>query len=152
MATVFGRETETELFSPRNGFIMSSFIEELFDLHQVAFVSADEKAAREDGMIMRWRLVVIDENILNDDVYEKGCFIRDINNTELAFKSAARPASRFLYYHYVVSILRARKFKRKGENMLRALAADAGYDIDEAMETFDQNIVPQGDIQDLDDV
>ncbi|KAF8249172.1 hypothetical protein K440DRAFT_641527 [Wilcoxina mikolae CBS 423.85] len=72
----------------------------------------------------------------------------DIDGTELVFQTSHRPKARYLYFHYVVALLRTRRHKRKGwlqqqtqreiawatpgrylrETMLRTLIAAVGHD------------------------
>lgn len=163
---LFGNDALGELFHTRNGLLLSTGVEKRFDKHQLVIVPANGTKLQEDGTIDRWVLKIVEDSI-------KGIFVADINGTfadlhdrELVFRTSARPAARYLYFHYLVAMLRAKKHGRKlyqktetngmqsiesdrpdpwgtfgpylKERMVRALIAETGHDVfkDRELEKF----------------
>jgi hypothetical protein len=123
MERVFGAETHEELFSPSNGLVLRDYIEKKFAQHLVVFTpilddnrhQSLEKADR--GSIERWQIRIVDDDTkikriptMDSRVLTFG----DIDGTELVFQTSHRPKARYLYFRYVVALLRARRHKRKG--------------------------------------
>lgn len=123
---------------------------------QLAIVPARGARLQSDGTIDRWQVKIIDEAIKEILVFEIHGTFADLHNRELVFRTTACPAARYLYFHYLVAVLRARKHGRKlhrpykpdnsedmqniepptpwatpgpyiRERMLRALIAEAGH-------------------------
>ena len=116
MDTIFGPDSSHELFSARNGLLLHTSIEEKFDRHLLVIVPDAPIPA--DGPILRWRLRILDQTVLDQTVPLKlgakgpgpsPIIYRDLDGELLEFRSATRPAARYLYFHYVVALLRARR-------------------------------------------
>ena len=115
MRMLFGEDSVGELFHPRNGLILTSAVEKRFDRHQLVIVPADGAKLQKDGTIDRWVLKVMDVSIkdqlistLNDS--ER---VSDLHERKLIWKTSARPTARYLYFHYLIAALRAKKHGRK---------------------------------------
>ncbi|KAI9656989.1 MAG: hypothetical protein M1829_000362 [Trizodia sp. TS-e1964] len=157
MSLVFGKESAQELFSSRNGIIISKTIESKFDKHLVVIVPAPDQTTEQP--ITRWIFRVVDKSILRRWVVINQLTFEDIDGKELEFLSDARPAARYLYFHYVIALLRARKYNRGSgwlleeaarkqyvwatpgkyirENMLKLLASAVEHDlVPEVIATF----------------
>jgi hypothetical protein len=74
----------------------------------------------------RWKAVVTDPNARNKGLFaadeESRRFLRergrvatlsDVNGRELKFRTGFRPAARFVYFHFVTSLLRLRAYDRR---------------------------------------
>jgi len=69
------------------------------------------------GSIERWKIRIVDDDTkikriptMDSRVLTFG----DIDGTELVFQTSHCPKARYLYFRYVVALLRARRHKRKG--------------------------------------
>jgi len=159
MSMIFGEESPNEMFAPCNGLIMGAGIEPKFDKHLIVLVPGSD--VPREGIIRRWRTRLVDKTQKDRSIPEAGCKLGDLDGRELEFKSDARPAARYLYYHYVIALLRARRHKRKGwltniagkeimwatpgkylrESMLKTLARHAGHDVYEESVVFDEHVI-----------
>jgi HNH endonuclease len=130
MNSVFGIMEEPELFSPRNGMIVSQLVEKKFDKGFMAIVPRlpDNPTQSE---IAEWNLSEPKEykvRILDPESPEAGEVIRpdprltwkDLDGTPVEFKSAFRPRARYLYFHYCIQILRrAWRAERKAAEQMK---------------------------------
>ncbi|KAF8244531.1 hypothetical protein K440DRAFT_636069 [Wilcoxina mikolae CBS 423.85] len=103
-----------------------------------------------NGDIDRWVLKIMDEGIRAVPVTDLNCSFGDLDGRELVFKTDARPAARYLYFHFLLATIHARKHKRKvlanfqpevppvpwatpeeymRERMVKALVAEAGHGV-----------------------
>ncbi|KAI9769910.1 MAG: hypothetical protein M1839_003311 [Geoglossum umbratile] len=108
VGTIFGADGIRDSVSPRSGLIMSSSLERRFERHLITLVPAS-KELMPDGSIKRWKIVVTDRDVEKWRFDELWCSMGDLNGVELEFKSDCRPKTQFLYFHYVIALLRARK-------------------------------------------
>ncbi|KAF7719778.1 HNHc domain-containing protein [Penicillium ucsense] len=113
---IFGRRAGKDIFGPSNGLLMHESIEEYFDKGKLVIVPDVDDLSGKLG-IMRWlfskprnfKMQVLDrsEAFLIRQVHPnhplKYC---DLDNRVLSFRTDFRPAARYLYYHYCVSILK----------------------------------------------
>ena len=167
MDTIFGPDSAHELFSARNGLLLHTSIEENFDRHLLVIVPDAPIPA--DGPILRWRLRVLDQTVLDQTVPRKlgakdpgpsPITYRDLDGKLLEFRSATRPAARYLYFHYVVALLRARRHNRCGQlqrqttkfawatpgrymlrSMMLALAESVGDEVDPESRIFRPHVI-----------
>ncbi|MCJ1336131.1 hypothetical protein MMC09_001407 [Bachmanniomyces sp. S44760] len=58
----------------------------------------------------RLRFIVLKKDLLEHPIDEGNSTFAQLHGTELEFKNDNRPALHYLYIHYVISILRARKW------------------------------------------
>lgn len=97
------------IWSPKNGLSLATCIEEPFDKGQLVIVPKEVAAIDE---LQKLRLLVLDSELMNVRVPEVPTrTYSDYHGKELEFKSEGRPALRYLYWHYVTSILRMIQYK-----------------------------------------
>ncbi|KAJ5382383.1 hypothetical protein N7517_000294 [Penicillium concentricum] len=132
MDAIFGKAQKgPELFSPRNGLLISAAIEEFFDCGKFAIVPDLSDGAKLPELL-RWmyhrgpreyKIKILDRTWDKlDQTISVGTNLkfRDLENRRLQFRSNARPAGRYLYFNYCIQVLRsawqrAGKAKTKGE-------------------------------------
>ena len=169
METIFGPDSAHELYSARNGLLLHGSVEDKFDRHLLIIVPDTPIPA--NGPIIRWRLRVLDQTILDQEVKWTGDLsarsnhspitYRELDGELLQFRSKrTRPAARYLYFHYVVALLQARRHRRQGwlqqqtaelawatpgrymlRSMMPALAESAGHSVDSDTRVFEQHII-----------
>jgi hypothetical protein len=109
MAMLFGDSSIAELFSTHNGLLLADFIEDRFYKHQVVVVPAEEAKLHDNGIIDHWDLRVVDDSVRGAAVTDLQCKLRDLDGRELCFKTNAQAAAWYLYFHYRLATLRAKK-------------------------------------------
>lgn len=116
LTQTFVEESAHEIFSQRNGLILARQIEDKIGKHQAVLIPATPVPS--GSPIMNWEFKVIDEACVGELTF------RDLDGRELVFRSDARPRARYLYFHYVLSLLRARRHNRKGwaKTMMKEVA------------------------------
>ena len=62
--------------------------------------------------ILRWRIQLTNTAAVNSPI--GGETLKDLDGKEVVFINDARPASRFLYYHFVMTLLRNKKHRQPG--------------------------------------
>lgn len=114
MDAIFGQIRPTELFSSRNGLILSAAIEKHFDAGVLVIVP-DLPEKPTTGMLSHWTNQEVREykTRIIDSEWEKldanlpgGLRWRDLDNRKLHFRGETRPAARYLYFHYCLQVLR----------------------------------------------
>ena len=105
MNQIFGLEANEDLYGVRNGLIISPTIEAKFDKFQVVIVPAKPRTAA--NPVDDWVLRIVDHQIDDYKVHDIGKTFKELDGRPLVFLSNARPATRYLYFHYVVSMLLA---------------------------------------------
>ena len=165
MDAVFGVMKNPELFSPLNGLIVSRLVEERFDNGFMVIVprlpdrpTLAQIALWNDSEPKEYKIRILDLN--HPEAHE---FIRpesdqtwkDLDGTDVEFRSTFRPRARYLYFHYCIQILRrawradkkaAEQMKNefgKGywgtigsylpESMLRAFIEELGHEYEELL-------------------
>lgn len=106
MNQIFGLEANEDLYGVRNGMIILPAIESRFDKFQVVIVPA--KPRTEANPVDDWVLRIVDHQLDDYKVHEIGKTFKELDGRPLVFLSNARPAARYLYFHYVVSMLLAK--------------------------------------------
>jgi len=117
MDAIFGARRPPELFSPRNGMLISSFVERYLYCGKLVIVpDLPEKPKLAELLVWvnsdvrNFKIKVIDKSWVqlgkrispyHDLKYG------DLDNRPLQFRSTFRPAARYLYYHYCIQILRS---------------------------------------------
>lgn len=116
MDAIFGRTGEPELFSPRNGLILSAAVEKVFDIGFLVVVpQLSERPTK--IQIAEWLTKtpreymtrIIDTSSPRMDQRTSPTSdlkYRDLDNRPLTFRNNFRPAARYLYFHYCLKILR----------------------------------------------
>jgi len=116
MDAIFGTTDTPELFSPKNGLMISTCIEKYFDSGKIVLVpDLPERASIIDtrGWIKRdprqYKIRIIDPNWKKLDkpvhpwIELKWSALQD---RRLVFKTQFRPRARYVYFHYCVQVLR----------------------------------------------
>ncbi|KAI9763108.1 MAG: hypothetical protein M1840_000920 [Geoglossum simile] len=110
-AYIFGAEKGARLFSVDNCLILHTDIERAFDNGNFVILPVDLA----ETPIRRWRVAIVNDSCRNQGLYMKSVNkLGDLDGKELAFQTPQRPAARFLYYHFVVTVLRCRQYKQPG--------------------------------------
>ncbi|KAI4127140.1 MAG: hypothetical protein LQ347_004724 [Umbilicaria vellea] len=171
MNQIFGLESNEGLYGVRNGMIIASIIEKKFDKFQVVIVPA--KPRTEGNPVDDWVLRIVDHQIDHLKIHDIGKTYKELDGQPLVFLSSARPAARYLYFHYVVAMLLAKsnRSRKTGtistasknvvwatpgkyirQNMLAALVQEFG-DVDpSATEVFKEHIICESDASASEDV
>ena len=115
METPFGEEARVELSSPRNGILMSTVAERLFDSGLLAIVpridglsSAEELEARNTTPVKEYKIRAIrpdDTHIQSQVVPGQPRRWINLDNEPVEFRSDYCPRARCLYHAYAVAIL-----------------------------------------------
>ena len=100
------------VWSVGNGLHLDKHVEEAFDKGEMIIVPYDKL---NDGQ--RRRLQVVDRSLCENPW--DGGFWRNLHNTELDFGGAtARPGRRYLYVHYITTLLRMYRIKKPGWQLM----------------------------------
>lgn len=99
------------VWNVRNGLHLDRAVEEAFDKGQIIIVPYDDS---NDGQ--RWRLQVVHRSLLENPM--RGPW-GTLHNKELDFGGAtARPGRRYLYVHYITTLLRMYRMKKPGWQLM----------------------------------
>ncbi|KAJ5501495.1 hypothetical protein N7453_006312 [Penicillium expansum] len=114
MDAIFGKGGD--IFSPRNGLLVSLEFERYFDSGKIVIVPDIGEDAGISEMLnwlnrkpREFKIKILDQdwNQLDNMVDDKsGLTYRNLDNRSLKFISDFRPAARYLYFHYCVQVLR----------------------------------------------
>ncbi|KAH0538715.1 hypothetical protein FGG08_004732 [Glutinoglossum americanum] len=108
---IFGEEKGTRLFSVDNCLILHSQIEKAFDNGNFVILPVDPAVTP----IRRWKVAIVNDSSRNQGLVMKSAdILGDLDGKELAFRTQQRPAARFLYYHFVISLLHCRQYNQPG--------------------------------------
>lgn len=106
---LFGNGSEARMNTPDNRLMISKEIEYSMDHHQFVLIPVD----RTESPLKRWKL-----HITMDDARKKllypNRFLGDLDGSELKFMNDSRPAARFLYYHFLMTIMVCRDRQKAG--------------------------------------
>ncbi|KAI9768414.1 MAG: hypothetical protein M1839_004111 [Geoglossum umbratile] len=108
---IFGAEKGTRLFSVDNCLMLHSYIERAFDNGNFVILPVDLT----ETPIRRWRVAIVNDSCRNQTLH--GISVKTmggLDGKEVVFRTQQRPAARFLYYHFVVTLLRCRQYKQPG--------------------------------------
>lgn len=116
MDTIFGKKRPPELFSPRNGLLVSRAIEKYFDSGKFVIVPdlPDRPPLAEliswvQAECRDYRVRVIDpkwEKLDHAVSIHYGITWRELDGKKLQFRTKFRPAARYLYFNYCIQVLR----------------------------------------------
>ena len=149
-AYLFGEDISTgHLMNPRNGILIHDLFEQAMDKAQISIVPVNEK----DPVSSELMVVVFDRELLKRE--SSPLFDFDWNSLDglvLEFKNENRPGLRYLYFNYLLTLLRRRRYQCRGwpsdlnryknqymwgspgkwlrESSLRAIARSVGHDLD----------------------
>lgn len=105
---LFG-ERAPSLQEEGNALLLSDRIEAWFSSYPIAVVPVDSS----ESPIKRWRTELISPDIRNEQL-DMGCYGRDLIGKELVFLNENRLVSRFLYFHFIIALVRIRDLKHRG--------------------------------------
>lgn len=114
MNYIFGKDSDKEINSARNGLWLPGLFEEQFDKLKVVIVPT--------GQSRQWQVLVVDKaRIWNSTAYWKdgGKEVKkitfgDLHGAKLIFQNDAQPRARYFYFHYLCAMLnRSEKMKEK---------------------------------------
>ncbi len=110
---LFGSQSES-LEKGGNALLLSVTVKSWFDKYMIVVVPLDPT----ERPIRRWRTDVLTSDIANSktDLTVEGQWIRgqDLDGKELVFLGEKRPVSRFLYFHFVMALVRMKDVGRRG--------------------------------------
>ncbi|KAI9892114.1 MAG: hypothetical protein M1814_001820 [Vezdaea aestivalis] len=113
-------EYPEQIWSPRNGLILSFQMEELFDKFAICIVpyvndprNQSECRTWLQSNPREYKVIIIDDKVRKlENFNNKGDgeykYIGDLDNKKLIFRNDNRPRARHLYVHYALAILRLR--------------------------------------------
>lgn len=113
---LFGPDSATRIHSTDDTMIMHPWLKSQFEQHNFVLVPVDPT----ETPLKRWKIVVTMDD---GHGFRKGCLVRmaDLDGRELVFKNNARPAARFLYYHFLISIIICSAKKKTSHEWLMKL-------------------------------
>ena len=100
---MFGKGSGTRLDTSDNCLLMHFTVEQAFDNGCFVLLPVNPT----EVPILRWKIQMTNSAAVNRDMGK--VTLRDIDGQEVIFKNDRRPASRFLYYHFVVTLLRNKR-------------------------------------------
>ena len=105
---VFGKGSSSRVNTADNYLFIHVFVERSLERGNFVLlpVAANEKP------IKRWKVHITNTAAINNDL--SGKTLKELDGNEVAFKTDGRPASRFLYYHFVISLLRNKRDRQPG--------------------------------------
>ena len=125
LVTIFGDAAKGDLFSPSNGLLLPLPIEEqlekgIFTLYPnfPDHASREEREQWQKSEPKEWRIRFLDKPVLPTSakahkplyhkVYDLGKNIlwKDLDGKKLEFRSNARPKARYVYFHFLLNMLR----------------------------------------------
>lgn len=165
MDSLFGPMEAPELFSPRNGMIVSRLVEKKFDRGFMVIVprlpdhpTLAQMALWNNSEPKEYKIRILDleDSEANKVILPyKAQTWKDLDGTNIEFRSSFRPRARYLYFHYCIQILRRawRADKKAAEqvkkefgkgywgtinpylpaSMLRAFIAELGHGYEELL-------------------
>jgi hypothetical protein len=108
---IFGEGIGSRLFRSENSILMHKALERAFDNANIVLVPVD----RTESPIRRWKIVVSNRSAKKQPlVLVNTKTLGDVDGKEIRFLTGHRPASRFLYFHFVISLLRGRAYRQPG--------------------------------------
>lgn len=105
---LFGSRAES-LERAGNALLLSNHIKGWFDKYHLVIVPIDAM----ETPITRWRTDVISSDIRKSS-YSVGHIAEELDGKELVFLNEKRPVSRFLYFHFIMALVRIKDIQRHG--------------------------------------
>ena len=104
-AYLFGPDQSLRLNRPDNCLMMHEDIERAFDNGNITLFPVDPVSRP----LLRWKIVLVNQDARNQPLkLDAAKTVGELDGRELTFRSEQRPASRSLYYHFVMSLLLCR--------------------------------------------
>lgn len=134
MRSIFGPSAENDLFSPKNGLIISSEVNRMFNLGLFVLVpdvdSPESIEQWDEATTKEYKVKVLDPKhyhmkdyiSANDDDFKKW---GDLDGTKVQFRNEFRPAEKFLFWHYCVSVLRRSWVRDRDSGVLEGICKGA---------------------------
>lgn len=134
MDAIFGKICPPELFSSRNGLIMSALVEKFFDSGVIVIVpdipdhpTKSVLCGWVNNEVREFKIRIIDTSWSKLDHLVAGTTRwRDLDGKKLEFRGNYRPAARYLYFHYCVQILRRAWRAGPGQQAVFSLQDELG--------------------------
>lgn len=105
---LFGSRAQS-LSRAGNSLLLSDTVKGWFDKYFILIVPADSA----EVPITRWRIDVLSKDIHNTLV-TVGVRGKDLDGRELKFLNDKRPVSRFMYFHFIMALIRIKDIQRRG--------------------------------------
>ena len=105
-------EAEAEighLMSPKNGILIHYFFEQAMDKAQFAIVPADS-----EDPSSALKIIVLDRGLLKRKIAGFDFDWKTLDGLRLGFKNENRPGLRYLYFNFLLSLFRRRRFECDG--------------------------------------
>jgi hypothetical protein len=129
---LFGKIRPSELFLSKNGQLINRRIERYFDsgvfvivpdLPDRPIVDAVRRWLNSEVREYKIRIIDSTSDMLDNDIFfeKDGRKYRDLDGQKLQFCSTARPAARYLYFHYCLQVLRRAWRAGGGPHSLKGL-------------------------------
>ena len=116
MDSIFGVMETPELFSPRNGMIISELVEERFDRGFMAIVPRlPDRPTPEQVQLWdcsepkqyKVRILDLKDPDVNKVTHPESTQTwKDLDDVDVEFRSMFRPRARYLYFHHCIQVLR----------------------------------------------
>ncbi|KAI9813713.1 MAG: hypothetical protein M1826_002467 [Phylliscum demangeonii] len=107
-----GEGSGVRLHAADNCIMMHSVVERAFDQGNIVIVPVDPT----ERPIRRWKSVLVNPEARNQLLLPEGSgsprTVGELDERELQFRTAHRPAARFMYFHFVIAMLRLRQYNR----------------------------------------
>ncbi|KAI2602309.1 hypothetical protein GGR54DRAFT_654390 [Hypoxylon sp. NC1633] len=105
---LFGSRAES-LLRAGNSLLLYDKFQKWFDTDHIVVIPVDAK----EVPIKRWKMEIISPDIRNT-VIGLGIYAWEYHGKELAFLNEKRPVSRFLYFHFIMTLVRIKDLRRPG--------------------------------------
>jgi hypothetical protein len=104
------------LWDTRNGLWICKTVEQAFDAGKAVIIPLKEPQDHWNDRVDRFKHVVLDKLLLEKGSFgDKGKYRwKDIHERELQFRNTNRPARRYLYFHFVLTMLRRDRYEPPG--------------------------------------
>ncbi|KAK2836090.1 hypothetical protein FQN49_006697, partial [Arthroderma sp. PD_2] len=123
MDYIFGNDAKNEINSPRNALLLNSSIEKRFDAHQIVIVPVDATMTEP----REWKFVVVDKSIMNHNLDDYPNWTYSLfHHRKLIFPNDFRPRARYLYFHYLVTMIMKLQ-ARKNAGVVRSELPDSQW-------------------------
>ena len=91
-----------------NSLLLTSQVEKWFDSYNLVIVPVDTK----ETPIRRWRIELLSNSFSTVTLDTRGFISSSLHERELTFRNENRPAARFLYFHFLMALVRIKDLKR----------------------------------------
>jgi hypothetical protein len=105
---IFGSGTGSRLDTSDNCLFIHTSVERNFDNGNFVLLPADPT----ESPIKTWRVQLTNLAAKNSDMGRK--FLADFDGQNVIFKNDNRPAARFLYFHFIITLLRNKRDRQPG--------------------------------------